>query len=160
MESRKFFWFLIILALLIGIGVLVATNFRSRPASPPLANTQNANKIVKRDIDPAKLPDQFPADLPFEAGAQVTQNYTATTPAGKFQSTRVLTTAKTLDQNLKLWTDYFNNHGYKLENTLNQPSIKAVAAAKGSIQVSATFSQSQDGKRTIDVTITQAPPKQ
>lgn len=96
--------------------------------------------VDKVNVDFSQNPEKFPAKIPVEAGARITQNYNATTPEGIFQATKVFETSQSLSANLALYTKFFNDNGWNISATIDQPTIKMVAGEKDgkSIQVSIT----------------------
>ncbi len=101
-----------------------------------------------------KLPDGFPADIPLEKGAQITQNYTAQA-GGVSQATRVWVTGKTLDQNFQIYQSFFSNskNGWTIQNTVNQPNLKSITASKGKVQAIVNINENTVSKQqTVSIT--------
>lgn len=88
-----------------------------------------------------------------ESGAKIVQNYNATTNTGLFQATRVFETSKSLDENLKIYSDFINKNGWKLISSLNQANIKALAAQKNKGNLQITLSENTQTKvKTVSIT--------
>lgn len=103
----------------------------------------------------SQLPPHIPADIPRETSLNlVTQNYTATTTDGRYQATRVFITLKSLDENFQIYHTYFTSRGWTITNTLNQPRLRAVAAAKGDLRLTVTVNtNSVTGQTTVDLSL-------
>lgn len=152
LQSRKLVWtFVVVAVLVIGLGVVAAL----------LKRQNNTDRVVtmhinKYEVPLGQLPDKFPTNLPAEAGAKVTQNYTSTTPDGRFQATRTYETAKTLDENYSLYQDYFQKNGWQLQTGEDGKDIKLVSASKDGLKALVTITANQSTKvRVVDVTFTQ-----
>ena len=119
-----------------------------QPAPPPL-------KVTKSEVDASKLPSQFPANIPIESGAKITQNYNASAENGLYQATRAFESAKTLDENFKLYSDFVQRDGWKLLTGLNQDKLKVIAAQKDKANLQITMSvNSQSGKNIVEISYT------
>ena len=98
------------------------------------------------------LPDKFPADFPLEKNVPVNANYNAQTE-GAFQSTRQFVSQKTLAQNYTLYTDYLKKDGWTIEAALDQETVKAIFASKGSnMSVTINISRNEStAENTVDI---------
>lgn len=122
-------------------------------------STKQENFTVTRtEVDKSKLPEKFPIDIPIEAKAKVTDNYNALATNGMSQATRRFETAKTLDANFKLYSDFFSKNGWQTTNTINQPKLKIVFVAKGGTNAQVTMAEnSVTKKKTVDISVTYIP---
>ena len=131
---------------------------RSNTPSNEMANKaekQEKPAVEIKKVDESQLPDQFPAEIPLEAGAQVTGNYTATTPDGRFQATRSFETKKTLEENLRIYQDFLKSHGWTITSTINQTQLKAILATKDSSNIQINMSLNPTTKvKAVDITVT------
>src|SRR5688572_25742188 len=136
LHSRAIIWLCLIVGLLAIAKVLVIQQYRSTPTAKPAEV-----RIDKKDLDASQLPEKFPADLPLEAGAKVTQNYNITTDDGRFQATRTFETSKTLEENVKIYTDYFNKNGWQAGTAIDNKDSKVLSATKGGSSLQIAISQ-------------------
>lgn len=113
-------------------------------------------KIEKTIVDSAELPELFPKDIPIEKDAKITQNYNATSPDGRFQATRAFETKKTLDENLKIYQDYFKKNKWEVQSTLDtDANYKMIFAVKLPYQVQISMNKNTTtGVKTVDISLT------
>jgi len=164
---------IIIILALIALGLIVWAAVRPQSQSTPstatvptkVANTPQSTapgaplKVSQTNVPVTSLPQDFPSDIPLEAGAVVTQNYNATASNGLFQASRVFTSKNTAASNITLYTNFLNSNGWDIVSTLNNNSIKVVSATKAgaNLQVSVvpTASNTKTSSVAIDYTIEQ-----
>lgn len=158
--SKKNVIVLLVLILLVVIIVVVAgSGSKKQPAvtqtpttttkTPPAPAVQTDVKAVAPD----SVPSQLPANIPWEPGAQILQNFEAKDPAtGKTQSTRVYVSAKTLDANFTIYQKFFSDNGWTVSSTIDQPTIKNFSATKNGSSMSVTIASS-NGKNTVNVSM-------
>lgn len=110
------------IAIAIGIIAIIAIGFYFYDlAKHRQSNSEQTNQplfsVDKKDLIQAAIPKGFPQDLPVESGAEVLQNYEATTNDGRTQSTRITATKKTLTEAVKIYSDFFTKSGWKTIST-------------------------------------------
>ena len=125
---------------LLSAGVWYGVTTQRRAAAPTQTNTQKQpapREAVVHQVDKSKLPERFPADIPLETGAKIEQNFNAT-QGDRLQATRQFVSQKSVKENYDLYTQWLEQHGWKIAATLDQPNLKAISATKGedSIHVS------------------------
>lgn len=118
---------LTVVGILVVAAVLLAAFYfmkreKSKIASKPL-------EVSTKTLDSTAVPSGFPENLPVEAGSSVLQNYESTSNDGRKQSTRVATTTKSLDQAVKLYSDYFVKLGWSLIPSSQDSQIPNVVTA-------------------------------
>jgi hypothetical protein len=119
-------------------------------------NQPTKPEVVKKEIEPTKLPDKFPSDFPVENGAPILDNNVQTSADGRFQATRSFETSKSLAANLQIYSDYFKNNGWTIGDTINQDVYKAIGATKGTLSARVSMNDnSLTKKKTIDIYISQ-----
>lgn len=91
--------------------------------------------VEKTDVDFSKSPEKFPANIPIEAGAKLTQNYNATTPEGEFQATRSFITTKSLDENVKIYSNILEKDGWKSSVVVDNSNFKMISGTKDKKQI-------------------------
>lgn len=117
-------------------------------------------QIVKKDLAPEVAPERFPANIPIENGAKITQNYNATAPDGRFQATRAFETSLTLAQNLTLYKDFLLKDGWKIETNLDMENYKMVLGTKGNAQLQVSIDNNAAiGMKTVNISYTESPAK-
>ena len=116
MKSLKPFLFILLAAVLLGGGgiALYYYNTSQSPQVAPPVTTEKPEKteVAKKEVPDTQLPEGFPINLPIESGAQITQNFTVTTPDGRTQSTRGYVSTKSLADSYKTFTDYLKKEGW------------------------------------------------
>lgn len=151
LQSKAIIWFCLLAGIIAIATVMAARRYGNAPTTPPVEL-----KVETKDVPTSQFPENFPTDLPIEKGAEVTQNYTATTNDGRFQATRTFQTAKTLDENYKIYRDYSLKNGWELGTGVDQENIKVVTATKGNLTMTVTISQSTSSQaKTVNITITE-----
>lgn len=111
---------------------------------------------VKRTVVPNdQIPEKFPAGIPIEKDAQVTQNYTATDKDGQFIAVRVFITQKSLEKNYEVYTKWFNDRGWTIESSLNESAtLKAISAKKADTRVQITLNDLENlSRKTVSITV-------
>lgn len=157
LTSKKVIWVFVFFGLVAIIAAVkaVSTNPANISQTNSPVNAQKKQDVAIKKVDNSKLPDQFPADIPLEAGATVTGNYNATATDGRSQATRSFETQKTLDENFKIYSDFFKSAGYKVDSTINQATFKAILASKADFKVQVNMSVNPTTKvKTVDITVT------
>ncbi len=110
------------------------------------------NGITTSEVDFAKAPQKFPADIPIESGAKITQNYNATTADGHLQATRVFETKKSLEDNFKIYTNYLTKAGYEVKSTVDQTNYKMVYGIKDNSTIQVSIDEnSQLNVKTVNI---------
>lgn len=145
---------IIVLAILIALGLFFFLNQRNKQSKQVENET---GKVVKTNVDFDKAPKGFPEGVPIEAGAKLTQNYNATSPDGRFQATRVFETAKTLDENLAIYSDYLKKQGWVVGSTLNDPTYKVISGTKGLQNMQIVIDENKVNKiKTVSITYSES----
>ncbi len=153
-QSKAVIW----LCLLAGIIALAAIIVFKQSATKNSEIKSTELKVEQKDVDISKLPDTFPADIPLEAGAKITQNYNATTNDGRSQATRAFETTKTLDENYKIYTNYIKNGGWTLGTGVDQKNFKVITASKNGQVLQITMNLNLGTQvKTINITLSQPP---
>ncbi len=156
---KKYWAPLLILVLLVIITVAAKVlpkrqavpNSASKPSASSQAQTPPPMPQVAA-VPPAKVPPGLPANLPWEKGATILQNFTAKDPvSGKTQSTREYVSAKSLDDNFSVYQKYLKDNGWTVVSGISQPTIKNLSAAKAGARLDVTISKTPDNKVTVIV---------
>lgn len=143
---------LIVIALLALL--FVAVQLSKHPVSPTKNSMEDKKKTVQiSPVDYNKLPDKFPTDLPLEDGANITQNFNATEVDGRYNATREFNSAKTLAQNIAVYTKYLKTNDWQVKATIDQPALKMVMGQKGNQQLQVVAAQNPTTKANV-ITIT------
>lgn len=119
--------------------VLVFKSQAPKTLAPAPVAVENANKeavvqppiaVPQTNVDVAKLPERFPSDVPLEAGAEVTSNYTAVNAKGLYQSTREFVSKKTLAENFALYQSALKQAGWTITQSIDDAAQKVILATK------------------------------
>lgn len=143
------------IAVLIVIAIVVAAFFGLRALNKskmykPTGQEQNNTQTPVKEVTPLpftkvetatdKLPEGFVAGFPLEAGAVIISNYSAKTASG-LQSSRRFVSQKTLDENYKIYNDYFVKNKWKILTFVDMATIKSISA-ESPTKIKATISVS------------------
>ncbi len=150
LQSKKIIWVFGIVAI-VAVALAVVVVLIDRKDGTSQTKTSTEFKVTQRDVDQSKLPDKFPADIPLEQGAKITQNYSSTTADGHYQATREFETKKTLAENVKLYTDYFKKNGWIIGTGIDQPDFKVVSATKGNLSLQVTIQNLPTGVNIVSI---------
>lgn len=154
-QNQLFKLLVVVAALLALLFVAYQMSTKSRDAQPAAANPQLA-EVEKVNVDYSQAPEKFPADIPIEPGAQITQNYNATSPDGRFQATRTFVTEAALATNLRLYTEYLTNNGWEIKATTDNPTYKMVMGAKGNQSIQVSIDENKVTKiKTVSISYTE-----
>lgn len=117
---------------------------------------KSESALNKRDLSPETMPVALPQDLPWEFGAQITQNYTFTTPDGVTQSTRSYISDRSLAENYKLYSEYLKTNTWNINATIDNPSQKILSASKNGFIIKIDISETgQSGVKMVTVSLTE-----
>lgn len=148
---------IIIIALSLGITMIVAMFIETTPQTQPVEHKEKA-AIEKVDLKSNILPKGLPENLPLEKNARITQNFTATAKDGTFQATRGYETAKTLSENLSVYTKYLQDNGWDVSSTINNANYKKVSGSKGMSNLQVSMSENIGKKvKTVTIFLTELP---
>jgi len=164
LASHKTIWIFVAVGAL-AVSATIAAYYgqsQNRLSAVKQKTPQPKFEVTRQEVDPSKLPDKFPADFPTEAGATVTQNYQATTPDGREQSTRTFQTAKSLDDNLKIYQDYFKKNGWTINSTQTGDNYRSILATKNGVLIQVAIDENPSTHiKTVNITaILKAPAAQ
>lgn len=135
------------------IYVYNTTGFYHKQEAKPQTQEE---KLVKKDVPTNIVPNNFPADVPIEQGAKITQNYNATTSDGRFQATRAFETSKAMKDNITLYKDFLTRAGYKLGASIDQDNYKMISGVKDNERLQISVDQNQASKiTTVSINYTQ-----
>ena len=160
-ESIKKSLVLIIMILALAIGLTMIVSMVMQTNMSNTANPQDnasQSKVRKADISQDRLPNKFPADMPIEAGAVITQNFNAFAEDGSYQATRAFETSKSLAENMTVFRQYMTKNGWEIKSSVDNPTLKSVVGAKGSQRLSVSASDNPATKvKTVTITLTELP---
>lgn len=109
--------------------------------------------VQKNDLVDEKIPSGFPLNLPVERNSTVLQNYEATTNDGRVQSTRIVTTTKTVAEAIEVYSDFFATLGW-VEMPANGASATTVLMLKGDDTLLISAKENSPTERSISLTLT------
>lgn len=109
--------------------------------------------VQKTNVDFSKLPEKFPSDIPIEKDAKITQNYNSTTPEGHFQATRTFVTQLSLAENFATYEKFFNDNGWTIIATTNDPTYKMIAGSKDKQNIQVTIDENKGENKIKTVSI-------
>ena len=118
---KRIFIGVLLLVVIVAVAALVISKvIYKKSVTPAEQPNQTQSDIVKTEVDKTKDPEKFPAGVPIEEGAVVTQNYNAEATDGRYQATKVFETQKTLADNFNIYRDYMRQNGWDIKSTVNQ----------------------------------------
>lgn len=158
----------IILGLLVFVGVasailvlVIAKPANHRTSDKNAGEVSQEKSIVKTELAADQAPQAFPANIPIEKGAKITQNFNATALDGRLQATRAFETALTLSQNFNLYRDFMNKNGWKIDTTVDLENYKIIAASKERAKLQVSIDKNQgSGVKTVSISYTESPANQ
>ncbi len=157
-SNRKVIWALLIVLVLAVAAVLFYSGvFKSNNSTETPLTTKTEPTVETKEVEKSQLPDKFPADFPIEAGATVTTNNVKTSSDGRFQSTHSFESAKTVDQNFAIYSDYFKTHGWIINSTVTTiKNYRSIYAGKGDITIQVSINDNQATHvKTVDIYVVQ-----
>ncbi len=141
--------------------------FFKKQAGPKISGEvfDAAIKTNTQELDPTRIPPAFPSDLPLEQGVllenQVSENQVPNTNTFKVeqetQSTRKYISQKTLEENYKIFGDYFFQNNWKVVYKLDETNVKAYMAKKEGVDGLLKISISKNsltGDVTVEISLT------
>jgi hypothetical protein len=159
MKNKSLYLLLGVLVLVVVVLVAVSKNRTAKaPAESPQAQSQQKpsseqpKAVPVQAVDVGKLPQEFPSDIPLEAGAQVTLNYNATNAAGNFQASREFISKKTVAENYALYQKVLKDNGWTITGTQeNTPAGNLIFATKGENNLNIRIYTDPDKKIRVSI---------
>ncbi len=149
----------VLVAIAIG-GTMIASMFMDQNGGAGKNNNDGNNdgKVMKTEVTDDKLPSKMPANIPQEAGAQVTDNFTAVNDEGLYQATREFETSKSLAENLTLYTNYLKNNDWDILSTIDKSTLKSVVGSRGADRLQVNITENSSTKiKTVTISFSQLP---
>lgn len=129
----------ILLAVVGVIVLLVIILFLSgsgpKTGQKPNPYKQEPQKVTRQEVPKEQAPSGFPADIPIETGAKITQNFLAKVSDGRTQATRVFESKKTVKQNYDLYASFLTKNTWKTDGSSETPNLSSLLATKGGSQL-------------------------
>lgn len=150
--------FAVILVLVIVVLGFTALMYVYSVTQDKVTDVETVDKpvVTKQDVPVTETPNRFPQDVPIETGAKITQNYNATAADGRYQATRTFETARTLDANFKLYSDYLKANGWKVEANVDTETYKMLLGSNGNAQLQISINENSVTKaKTVDISYTE-----
>lgn len=117
-----------VLALISGIAYAYVYPQNPVPQGPP-----------RTDFGTSAPPD-FPANIPVESDAKINQSYSLDY-TGQKQLTIVFLSAKTVEENHSLYTDFLKNQNWDISNTYSTSSLSSLYGTKENYDINVTISK-------------------
>jgi hypothetical protein len=160
--KKKYLIILLVVVLLIIIVILPRPRVSKNQPAPVTSSDKNAVATDTKGgilpfapvtaVPPSQIPKALPANLPFEQGAQILQNFEVKDPStGKTQSTRVYVSKKTLSGSFAIYQNYLKDNGWTITSSIDQAAVKNLAATKDSARLDITIAADPSGKNTVNV---------
>lgn len=109
---------------------------------PKDADTSHTTFPEPEKIDfGASFPTDFPADIPTEKDAKLTQSYSLDYPEQK-QLSIFFDSTKTVKENYALYSDYAKKEGWNILNTEEKSNLSFLYATKESMEMNVTVVES------------------
>ena len=154
-ESKKIVWGILIVGVLVAAAVIFMVYKPSSevPANNKPGDTTSQEESKPTNVDPSQLPERFPAGMPLEEGAQVTQNYNLN-KSGYFQSSRAFVTTKSVADNMKIYEKFFGTDGWTIIQKMDEQGVHTLVATKGDTRAHVdVVDNSNTGARTVEITV-------
>lgn len=156
--QKKYLIILLVVVLVIIILILPRQWGVKKPAPGAANQTATTTDQTTRPfvpvttVAPTQVPKAMPANLPFETGVQILQNFEITDPAtGKTQSTRVYVSKKTIEADYASYQKYLKDNSWTITSGIDQPTIKNLSATKDAARLDITFAKDPNGQVTVNV---------
>ena len=116
-------------------------------------------EVQKKDLETTQLPSGFPSTFPSEMGSRILENYEVSTPDGRKQFTRTVTTAKPVEDRVKEFRRYFVELGWiEIENSKPDAYTTSSLLRKEDNTVLITgFSDPKKSEKTVSITLVESP---
>lgn len=148
----------LIIIIAFALGATLVINIFKKDDAPAQTTDELKSPVTKTEVAQDKLPEKFPATLPIEEGAKITQNYNATANDGRYQATRAFETSKTLAENYTLYNNWLKSNGYTISSTVDEDVYKMVSGTKDKQTVQVSVSENTASKtKTVTISLTQLP---
>lgn len=120
--------------IVLGYWALVKKPKQQAQTPPPGKSTQPGKSSEPAPqftyAEPAKAPEGFPAFIPLEKGAKITDNFNAVAPDGKKTSVREFVSAVSMDANYTLYKKFLKDNGFAAETDISQADQKIISGTK------------------------------
>ncbi len=134
---------------LIAVVAVLAFVYR-KTAKAPQEVKFSAAKIT--NLENTSLPEFFPAEIPLENGAEITQNYNAEKD-GQMQATRKFISKKTLQENFDLYKSWMDKNSWQVVSSIDGEETKNLSAKKDGSSLSVNISVNSYSKKvTVNIT--------
>jgi len=140
---------IIILIVAAGFGIyLFQKNKKIIPVSSPQnieqpaaekSQPQDSQEPQKTDFG-TDVPTDFPTDIPIESGAKVQQSY-GLNYAGQNQLSIVFLSAKTVQENYLVYSDFLKKQNWNILNTYDKPALSSLYGTKENNEINITISE-------------------
>lgn len=148
----------IILVIAVAVGLYLAKNNQSISESDLEAEQKKAPAIQTTEVVKSEIPEGFPENLPVELNSRVLQNYETTTNDGRVQSTRTVTTGRTLAQATSVYVNFFSGLGWTEVpgQTSDQNTITTLMMDGTDSLLIIASDNNSDKQKTISLTLTKS----
>lgn len=141
--------------LIIGVLAVIAAGFYV------YLNRPQHLKVEKKELDAAYIPAGFPSTLPSEMGSTVLENFEASTPDGRKQYTRTVTTNKDIQERIRDFRVYFVNLGWReIENTQPNENTYSSLLKKDDNTLLISGYDSKANNKSVTISLTEVPKQQ
>lgn len=138
---------------LLYVAVLLANDSKHRTGDANQEQQEGMAKFESQNVPDDMLPGNFPADLPTEDGAAITENKLSEVNDQGWQATRSYESTQSLAANYTTYTNYLRSNGWDVISQTNEPNFKSVTGKKG-YQVLKVMLNPTAAANTVNVVIT------
>lgn len=128
-------------------GGSVTVNDNGKPGQSAVTITGNNGEKMTINSEGAKLPDDYPKDVPVASGAKIVMSTSVDNKTTK-GSNLVLESTDSLDKITEFYKKGLADNGWKISATFAQLQMTIITAAKDNRELSLSVQQA-DGKSTI-----------
>ena len=151
-------------AVIFALGVIAFTYFRTLYQAP--VSTIEPSPVVvatgETTVTPEKktdfgtaVPDDFPTNIPLEAGVMLDQSYRLDYPDQK-QLTAVFVSKETMKKNYDMYSDFLKKEKWSIRNAYESEGISSLYAMKENSEINITLSGSASdgaGKSQVSISV-------
>ena len=137
-------------AIVVALGVIGFVYFRSSYQAP-VSTTEPASVTTRAAVDEptkadfgTKAPEDFPTNIPLEAGVTMNQSYSLDYP-GQKQLTAVFVSRETVKKNYDLYREFFKKEGWMISSQYESETLSSLYALKKNNEMNVTVSSSEAG---------------
>ncbi len=102
--------------------------------------TEEVIKVPQKKDFGTTTPEDFPSNIPIEKDTKVEQSYSLNY-AGQKQLTIVFQSNKTVEENYRIYTEFFKKQNWSISNKYENPQVSSLYGVKENNDINVTISE-------------------